>query len=481
MSRKSVLVGMSWSLAEKALPQILSLVISVILARLLGPTEYRAVAVVLVFINVCDVLVTSGFGLALIQKVNADKLDYSTMSIFSIGLGVIIAVILCVVSPEIERYFEIPFLSMYLSVMSLRIPIAALNSIQRAYLQKKLEFNKIFLATLMSTFLSGLTGITMSLVGFGTWALIAQYMSSSIISTVIFCFVARYPFGLKFSWIRFAPMFHFSWKLTLSALISKMYDECRAFVIDKNYSGNSISFYNKGLQIPNVVVSTVNASTTTVMFPVMAEAQRDLSKLQTLVKQSIRFSTYIITPMMLGLMIISEPLVSLLFSQVWSETVPYMQIFAVSYVFVPIIELNQRAVQAIGKSGIVMSVELVNKGIGIISIIMVILLCDSPIYIAVSFLFYMLFALISSLIIYGKIINYSIWQQLNTIKGSTLLSLIMCSAIWPLRYVIDNELLLIICQVGLGVCIYIILSIVFNMQEVSMVYNLIKKIVQKRT
>ena len=112
---------------------------------------------------------------------------------------------------------------------------------------------------------------------------------------------------------------------------------------------------------------------------------------------------------------------------------------------------------------------------------MVILLCDSPIYIAVSFLFYMLFALISSLIIYGKIINYSIWQQLNTIKGSTLLSLIMCSAIWPLRYVIDNELLLIICQVGLGVCIYIILSIVFNMQEVSMVYNLIKKIVQKRT
>ena len=475
MRRNTVVAGMSWSFSEKVLPQVLSLVVSVILARLLGPMEYRAVAVVMVFINVCDVLVTSGFGLSLIQKVEADKLDYSTMSIFSVGLAVVVAACLFVLSPWIEMYFGIPLLRKYLAVMTIRIPIAALNSIQRAYLQKQMQFDKIFFATLMGTFISGVIGITMAVTGFGTWSLVAQYLANSIIVTVIFGFTAKYPFCLQFSWKRFVPMFRFSWKLTLSALVSKLYDECRAFIIDKKYSGNSISFYHKGIQIPNIVVSTVNASTTTVIFPIMAEVQNDLSKLQNILKQSIRFSTYIITPMMLGLMVVSEPLVVLLFTETWIETVPYMQVFAVSYACIPIIELNQRAVQAVGKSGVVMAVELVNKLVGVLSIIAVILFCHSPIYIAVSFGFYMGFSLISSLIVYGRILKYPIWHQLNAIKGSTVLALIMCFAIWPLRYIISNELLLIICQIVSGISIYISLSVVFKMPEIRIVYDVFSK------
>lgn len=478
MSQKSLLQGISWSFAEKLLPQLVSLIVSIILARLLGPTEYRAVAVVLIFINICDVLVATGFGMALIQKNDADKLDYSTISIFSVSLSIVVAIGLSAFSPTIEDFFEIPYLAYYLAAMSIRIPLAVLNSIQRAYLQKRMQFNRIFVATLAGTLLSGIIGIVMAQMGFGTWALIAQYLSNSIISTVIFLFIARYPFGFQFSWHRFVPMFRFSWKLILSALFSKLYDECRAVIIDKKYSDNSISYYNKGIQIPNVVLSTVNASITTVMFPVMSEIQGETEKLKDALKNSIKLSAYVIMPMMLGLMIVSEPLVTLLYTEEWIAVVSYMQIFAVSYMCTPIIELNQRAVQAIGKSGVVMNVEIVNKIFGLLTMLLAILYCNSPVYIAGSFGVYMLFSLILSMLVYGRIIGYSILRQLNDIKSSLFISLLMCCMILPLRYIINNMALLLISQIVLGVCMYILLSSIFKIKEFQMLRETLIKIIK---
>ena len=480
MGKKNLLQGISWSLAEKLLPQLVSLIISVILARLLGLTEYRAVAVVLIFINICDVLVTTGFGMALIQKNDADKLDYSTISIFSISLSIVVAIILSSISPTIEGFFEIPHLSHYLSAMSIRIPLAVLNSIQRAYLQKSMQFNRIFVATLIGTLISGIIGIVMAQIGFGTWALIAQYLSNSIISTMIFLFIARYPFSFQFSWRRFVPMFRFSWKLTFSALFAKLYDECRSVVIDKKYSDNSISYYNKGIQIPNVVLTTVNASITTVMFPLMAEIQDEKEKLKNTLRASIKLSTYVIMPMMMGLMIVSKPLVILLYTETWVSTIPYMQIFALSYICTPIIELNQRAIQAIGKSGIVMRIEIINKLFGLLTMLIVILYCNSPIYIAGSFGIYMLFSLISSMLVYGRTIGYSMLQQLNDIKSSFFISILMCCTIWPLHYIINNMALLLICQIIVGIFVYILLSSIFKIQEFKILYELLIKIIKKQ-
>lgn len=463
--RKSVLKGMSWSFAEKALPQALGFVTSVILARILGPSEYRAVAVVMIFINLCDVIVTSGFGLALIQKRNVDMLDYSTMSIFSVSIAIILMITIFVVSPAIECFFEIQYLAIYLISMSFRIPFAALSSIQRAFLQKRMEFKKIFFTTFIGTFIAGCVGLVMAWSGFGTWALISQYLTNSIVSTLTLFFIAGLPFRLRFSWKRCVPMIQFGWKLVLSALISKLFDESRAVILDKEFPDNSISFYNKGVQIPNIVVSTVNASITTVMYPVMASVQNDLSQLIAMMRKSLRLSTYIIVPMMMGLMMVSDSLVRVLFSDAWIETVPYMQVFSLSYAFLPIIELNQRAVQAIGKSEAVMAIEILNKIFGVISIVGALMLFDTPFYIAGSFGIYMLFSLITAMVAYGGILKYPIWKQLLDIKSSLILSITMCCVIYPLKFVLHTPIILLFSQVVFGATIYIVCSKLSKLPE----------------
>ena len=184
--KQKTISGVFWRFGERITAQVITFVVSMILARLILPEEYGVIAIVTIFINIANVLVTNGLGTSLIQKKDAGKKDFSTMFYASMILSICLYGILFILAPIIARIFNNDMLILLLRVMGLRIPIAAINSIQQAYVAKKMIYKKFFFSTLFGTVISAIVGIFMAYNNFGVWALVGQYITNSVIDTVVF-------------------------------------------------------------------------------------------------------------------------------------------------------------------------------------------------------------------------------------------------------------------------------------------------------
>ena len=183
--KKSILSGLFWKFSERFASQFISMVVSIVLARLLLPSEYGTVALVTIFITIADVFVSDGFGTALIQKKDADNLDFSTVFYFGVIFSFGLYIILFFIAEAVANFYEMPILCPVLRVLSLRVPIGAINSVQQAYVSRNMIFKRFFYSTIGGTIASAIVGIIMAYIGFGVWALVFQYLSNTIVGTIV--------------------------------------------------------------------------------------------------------------------------------------------------------------------------------------------------------------------------------------------------------------------------------------------------------
>ena len=220
-SRKkgNILSVFFWKFAERCAAQGVTLLVTIILARLLMPSDYAVIAMVTVFTNIADCLVTGGLGTALIQKEDADTVDFSSMFYFSVFFGIVLYLILFFMAPFIARFYRNELLCNVLRVLALKLPLSALNSVQSAYVSRTMQFNKFFWATLVGTVISAVLGIGMAYKGFGSWALVAQNLSNTTIDTLFLFIIIPWRPTLEFSYSRLKRLLNFSWKLMISEVI----------------------------------------------------------------------------------------------------------------------------------------------------------------------------------------------------------------------------------------------------------------------
>ena len=205
--KTKTIFGIFWRLSERVLAQLISFIVSVVLARILLPKEYGVVAIILVFINIFNAFVTSGMGTSLIQKKNSDTLDFSTMFYTGLAISIILYLILFLSAPFIAKIYKNIALIALLRVMGIKLQIASINSIQQAYVSKKMEYKKFFYSTLIGTIISGILGIAAALHGYGVWALVIQYLSNSAIDTIVLFITVNWRPTLEFSIKRFKSLF----------------------------------------------------------------------------------------------------------------------------------------------------------------------------------------------------------------------------------------------------------------------------------
>ena len=233
VSRRKVFSGLFWVYLETICAQAVTFVVTIILARLLSPADYGIIALVMVFVNVANVFVTSSFSFALIQKNDADDLDYQTMFWFNIVVSFLLFAVLFVIAPTVANYYDIPLLSPVLRVLALKIPLSAYNSIQLAKVSHDLNFKKSFMSTFGSTILSGAIGIVMAYTGYGIWALVVQVISNILFNTVFLMTIVKWLPKLQFSFIRLLPLINYGWKLLATGLMFTGYSELCKLIIGK--------------------------------------------------------------------------------------------------------------------------------------------------------------------------------------------------------------------------------------------------------
>ena len=328
--------GLLWRFMERFGAQGVTFIVSVVLARLLDPSVYGTIAIVTVFTTILNVFVDSGLGNALIQKKDADDLDFSTVFYFNICMCLVLYVLLFLAAPVIAAFYKMPELTPVLRVMSLTIIVSGIKNVQQAYVSRNLLFKRFFYATLGGTLGAAVLGIWMAYRGYGVWALVMQSLFNTTVDTIILWITVKWRPKRMFSIKRFRCLFSFGWKLLVSSLIDTFYNNLRQLIIGKLYSADSLAYYNRGYMIPNVFVGNVNTAIDSVLFPVLSGEQSDRGVVRNMTRRSIQISSFVMWPIMLGIAACSRQIVLLIQTKKWLPAVPYVMIFCFSYALLPI-------------------------------------------------------------------------------------------------------------------------------------------------
>lgn len=475
-----LLNNLFWKFAERISAQVITLIVSIILARLLEPTHYGTIAIVNIFIALANVFVVNGFGSALIQKKNADAVDYSSVLYFNIGFSVFLYLVLFICAPHIARFYGNGYeiLSPVLRVLGLRIIVAGVNSVQQAYVSKKMIFKKFFYSTLCGTIVSGAIGIAMAYLGCGVWSLVAQYLVGTTVNTLVLAFSLKRKPIIAFSFKRLKTLLEFGSKMLGSGLLIAGYEELKALIIGKLYSPVDLAYYDKGKQFPSLIVTNINTSIGAVLFPKMANQQDDIKQIKATARNSIRFSSYIMCPIMLGFMAISESFVSLVLSDKWLPCVPLLRFFCIIYLFQPIHTANMQAIKAIGRSDVYLKLEIIKK-----SIELIVLLCVMSISvdaIVVSTAIYTTFFTFINAFPNRKLIDYSFREQVRDILPALVGASNMAIVVYLMGFLPFKSTFVLMCiQIICGSIIYICLSIITRSREFYYIFNLVRSKIKK--
>lgn len=472
-NRITVLTNILWRFGERLGAQVVSFVVTIVIARLLEPEAFGVIALVNVFIEFADVLVASGFGSAVIQKKDADDLDYSSAFYFQMVLSGILYITIFVAAPFIQAFYGKQYsqMTVLVRVLGLRLFFVALNSMQNAYTSRHMQYKKFFFATIIGTVISAVVGIVAAWKGFGVWALVMQYMTNSIVDTLILWITVEWHPVLKFSFARLKLLYSFGWKMLASSLVDIAYQKMRDLLIGKMYSSADLAFYNRGSSYPGLVVSNINTSIDNVLFPVMSKEQNDRTALKKIVQRSIKSSSYLIYPMMMGLALCGRPLILLMLTEKWLPAVPYLQIFCFIFALQPINTANINAIKSMGRSDLYLKLGLLKDIIGIA--LLIIFARFGVIWIAISSAITSVFGMFLNVYPNMRLLDYSLSEQIADVSSSIFLTLAMGLCVYCVGLLSIPPFIMLCIQVLIGVIVYLTLSIMFKVDTFTYIWSII--------
>lgn len=479
---RKIFSNLIWRFLERSGAQFVSFIVSLVLARILMPEDYGTIALITVFTTILQVFVDSGLGNALIQKKDADNLDFSTVFFANIVFCTVLYALMFVAAPAISRFYGDMFMVSYIRVLSLTVLISGIKNVQQAYVSRHMMFKKFFFSTLGGTVLAGIIGIVMALNKMGVWALVAQQVINMTIDTIILWITVKWKPHLKFSFSRMKGLFSFGWKLLVSSLIDSIYNDLRQLIIGKMYSSADLAYYNKAKQFPNLIVTNINTSIDSVLLPAMSNVQDNKEHVKSMTRRSIKTSIYVMAPLMMGMAFAAKPIISLLLTDKWLLCVPFVRIFCITYMFYPIHTANLNAMKAMGRSDLFLKLEIIKKVFGLVLLLST--MWFGIMAMAYSLLVSSLFGQIINSWPNRKLLNYGYLEQLKDILPGIGLAVVMGGCIYFVGLFPLPIILILIIQVVSGALIYITLSAALHLESfeylLKILKNNFKKIIKKR-
>lgn len=476
--KKQVLSSLVWQMLQRILGQLISFGVSVILARNLMPEDFGVVALSGMFLILIGIFIDSGLGTALIQKKDADELDYNTVFYANIVFACLVYIIVFLVAPFIAQIFNNPQVTSVLRVMGLGMPIGALSGVQNALVSKKMAFRKFFFSSISGNILSAIVGLTMVFSGCGVWSLVGQNLINTIANSVVLIYIVRWIPQWKFSKERFKSLFSYGWKLTASNLLGTFFSQLKGYAIGLKYSASDLAFYNRGEGLPGIIYNNISSSINTVLFPALSQLQDDKNAIRMALSKAMRTASFILMPGLLGLAAVSDNFVQIVYTSKWMAAVPFMQVICMMNCFDLLGSANIQAMKAVGRADTLLKLELYKKPLMLVILIGCMFI--SPLAIAIGQFVYSLIALALNAYPNRKYINYPLKDQFLDISNSLLIATLMSLIVYLVGKLSINIYCLLIIQIFVGVIVYVLMSKFFNKQIFQEVMSLIKNKMLKK-
>ena len=460
-----IIKSLIWKFTEKTGVQGIQLFLQIILARILMPEDFGLIIIVTVFVTIANTIIQNGFTTALIQKNNPNKTDYTTVFWINMTTAIIIYSFLYSISSFLANLFGYEDFEPVLKVLGITLFIGAIISIQIAIMTKRMDFKNQFFVNIISVIISGIIGIYLAINEYGVWAIVFQQIFLQILQMIFFFRYVKWFPDICFSKNSAVELFDYGWKILLSSLLDVVYNNSRTLIIGKMYDASSLAYYSRGEQFPSLIVGNINGSIQSVMFPTFVSHNNDLIKLKAIVRETIKLSCFLVFPIMAILAAVAEPLVILLMTEKWVESVIYIQIACVYIAFWPLHTTNLQAVNALGRSDLFLKAEIVKKAIGVI--ILIISIPYGIIGIAIGMIISGLLATFINSIPVNKLLGYSYKSQILDVLPTLICSLIVFGLINCLGNIAIGDLSKLFLQFFSGLFIYIMLARILKIDTLN--------------
>lgn len=470
---------MLWNGVERFGSSFFLFISNLVLARLLSPDDFGCIGMLMVFISVSDAIIDGGFGSALIQKKDPTETDYSTVFYWNLILSLLLYLVLYFSAPAISRFYDIALLSDVLKVQGLILMINAFVLIQQNILRKQVAFKKLAKINLSAIVLGTVTGIIFAYLGFGVWSLVIKSLVTGLVQCIIYWLSSHWRPQWVFSWTSFRGLFKFGGFMFLTVIVNNLYHNFITLIIGKSFSAATLGYFTQAKKLEDVPRNSLSAVITNVTFPVFSHIQDDIERLLNAARKCTKSMAFLNFPLMMLLIVTAEPLFTLLFTDKWSQSVPYFQVLCVYGLILSPNELNDNIIRALGKSNISLYIMVIQRSIGIILILIGLLWGIKGMLLGYVLSQYISFAISANIL--GRLMGYGLFKQCKDCFSALLFAIIAAIVAWLGSLVMSNinYVLLMCLQCIIYAFIYLGLSKVFKVEGFEIYYKIIKNKLKK--
>ena len=472
--RSQLLHGVVWNFIEKVLIRGVSFFISIILARLLSPSDFGLIGMLAVFVSLSNVFIEGGLAKALIQRKDCQDIDFSTAFVSNVIMSLVIYIVLYSSAPFIADFYDEPILTDLTRILSLNFILGSFNIVQRAKLMAKVDFKSLAQINVISTIVSGVVGIAMAYCGCGVWSLVGQTLCSTIVLLLLFPLYSKWRPSVSFSRDSFRQLFGFGSKLMATGIYSVILNNISTICIGRFYKSNQLGFYARASQFSEMISLTLYDVLGNVTFPVLSHLQDNREKLIAVYRKSLFLTAMIIFPIMILCALLARPMVLILLTEKWLPCVIMMQWLFLARMFTPLSAINMNILNAIGRSDLFMKLDFSKAPLILIVLAITIPISVEAITIGsfcTSFICFFINAYLP-----GRMFGYGAFKMICDWRYIFLSIGVMVLAVFVFLYLISNVWLQLFGGGIIGIVVYAICCYLFKVVDDDMLRMLkIKK------
>lgn len=476
--------GSLWSLLENFSLQIVQFVVSVVLARILEPKDYGLIAITGIFTSISAAITDGGFEKTIIQKKDPSQTQVSTIFYLNVLLGALMTLVLIVCAPTIALFFKEPALTQILQIVAFSILLTSLGQMQQTLLMKELQFKRISYSRIVSSWVSGISGVLFALNGFGVWSLVYSTMLYQITTLLFFWIKASWYPQFSFSYNAVKSIIPYGLNILASSIFFFMIQQFNNFIVGKSYSKAELGLFNRGNKFPDLITGIIQSVVLNMSLPLFSKLQDDPEQLYNTVRKTNKIIAFISFPLLFLLLIKAEDITIFLFTEKWRGSIIFLQLFCVVKILEPFISIQRELILAQGKSKLLLKIFIFTSLIEIILTLSIIRF--GILFIVLSTFISRIIQFLTYSIISSKRLNKSWIDEINWSKPYFLITFFMSLA------VIGSELLVhtlslhlpmvvkLAMQFLIGISTYLFVASKMKIDEIALIYHVKNLIIKQK-
>lgn len=460
--RNKTLKGVGWSAAQSIVGHSVTFVIGIILARLLTPEAYGTVGIAMIVITILNVFIDAGFGAALIRKPQVSEADYNTMFVLTMTMSVLMYLILFISAPYVSSFFDNDVTTL-IRALGICLVIGALPVAQATKMNKEINMKPLTYIHVSVGVVGGIVGVICAYCGMGVWALVAQNLTASILSTCMLFIVSPWKPSFEFSMTSARYMWGFGWKILVANVIGKIWYQAYSFVVGKFYSLASLGQYSRAKGYSDFLSSNITNIVERVSYPTLANIQEDEGRMISVYRRMIKLTMFLTVCSLISLGAVSEPFIRVLIGDKWLEAASYLPYLCVLSSFWPLRSMNRTMLKILGRSDLFLNLMLITKALECVPICIGIFVGIKPMilgWMVVVFVAFLLDAYFN-----GKRLGYTPWMQIKDVLHIYGIALCIALSVYFFKYLPLSPFIILPLQIGVGSIVFFVICELFKPYE----------------